>query len=85
MPRLGADLLLRGSLVGERSFTSETSGVETTRTDPYALLDLTLRKDLGEHLSLSLGAKNLTDTGDHDYLRVAPRRLFAGFHLQHTR
>ncbi len=85
LPRLGADLLLRGSLVGKRSFTSETSGVETTETDPYALLDLTLRKELGERLSLSLGAKNLTDAGDHDYLRVAPRRLFAGFHMQHSR
>lgn len=80
--RLDADLSLRASLVGSRAFTEETSGVETTKADPYALLDLRLRKSLGTHLGLSFGMNNVTDAGDHDYLRVPPRRLFAGFHIR---
>lgn len=81
IPALDADLLLRGSLVGSRTFSSETSGVESTETDPYALLDLTLRKRLGPRIGLSLGVRNLADAGDHDYLRISPRRVFAGFQL----
>ncbi len=81
--RLAANLSLRASLVGERSFTQESSGLTTTTADPYALLDLRASKELGDHLGVSLGVKNLLDAGDHDYLRVAPRRLVAGFSLQH--
>jgi len=80
--RLAANLSLRASLVGERSFTQETSGLASTKADPYALLDLRASKELGDHLGLSLGVKNLLDAGDHDYLRVAPRRVVAGFSLR---
>lgn len=81
--RARANLALRASIVGERSFTQETSGLASTTADPYALLDLRLNKELGEHLGLSLAVKNILDEGDHDYLRVAPRRLVAGFNLRH--
>ncbi len=81
--RLAANLSLRASLVGERSFTQETSGLASTTADPYALIDLRASKEVGAHLGLSLGVKNILDAGDHDYLRVAPRRVVAGFNLRH--
>ncbi len=36
-------------------------------------------------LSVSLGIRNLTNAGDHDYLRISPRRFFFGFNLQRTK
>ncbi len=85
LPRSGSALVLRASLVGTRTFTQEYSGLETEAADPYALLDLKLTQAIGDLLTLSMGMENLLDAGDHDYLRIAPRRFFTGLDLRYRR
>ncbi|MDP6796226.1 MAG: TonB-dependent receptor [Candidatus Krumholzibacteria bacterium] len=77
-------LILRGSWVGERVFHQSYSGVSSDTVPPYILLDLRLRQPLQGPLNLSVGLHNLLDAGDHDYLRIPPRRLSLGLQWSHN-
>jgi len=84
-PSLKANVVLRASLVGSRSFSEAYSGVETVMADPYALVNLRVSRDLGEFIKISLGADNMLNAGDHDYLRIAPRSFFLGLGLRRAK
>ena len=81
---LKTGIVMRASLVGERSFSEAYSGVETFMADPYSLVNLRISRDIGDFLKLSIGMDNLLDEGDHDYLRIAPRRVFLGLGFLHS-
>jgi len=82
---LRADVVMRASFVGERSFSEAYSGVETFMADPYSLVNMRISRDVGELFKISFGMDNLLDEGDHDYLRIAPRRYFVGLGFQHSK
>ncbi len=78
-------VVMRTSFVGERSFSEAYSGVETFMADPYSLMNLRLNRDINDLFKVSLGIDNLLNEGDHDYLRIAPRRVFFGLGFQHSK
>ncbi len=82
---LDLGVVLRASFVGERSFSEAYSGVETFMADPYSLVNLRLNRDINDLFKVSLGVDNVLDEGDHDYLRIAPRRVFFGLGFQHSK
>ena len=79
---LKTNVVLRTSFVGERSFSEAYSGVESFKANPYSLMNLRISRDLGSLFKISMGVDNLLDEGDHDYLRIAPRRVFVGMGYQ---
>jgi outer membrane receptor for ferrienterochelin and colicins len=74
--RAGTEGTVRGRLVGVRRLCSSSDGEDTA--DRYVTLDARVAQQLMARLTLFLGASNLLDQGDDQFLPIAPRTFYGG-------
>lgn len=74
------DLSTRAELVGPRPLEHDDG--TRYQSDPVFLLDARIAAHLGGHLTLVLGADNLTDAGDPTMLPLRPRTIYGGLRGQ---
>ncbi len=78
---VGFDANIRAVIVGARPFYVDTDGdgeSATVDAPAYGTIDARIGQQIGDHLSVFVGAENLLDAGDPRYLNIQPRTVYAG-------
>ena len=82
----GTRAQLRGAVFGRQPFDTATlveGDSDTVFLDPYLSLDVRVSQSFLKHFSVFVGADNLANAGDPDYLPIVPRSFYGGLTLRY--
>ncbi|MEC7987031.1 MAG: TonB-dependent receptor [Myxococcota bacterium] len=77
----GTMLQGNASFVGPRSFYFDVDGdgqEDSVQSDPYSMLNVRIAQKIGDQFELFIGANNILDAGESDFLNIQPRWFHAG-------